>query len=108
MPSKHASRAARVYDRVAPLYDWYEAPMDLLGGRARRRRVMEGVRGAVLEVGVGTGRNLEYYAADARVTAIDISKRMLERARRRAGALGRDVELEPREGPRGGPPGREA
>jgi ubiquinone/menaquinone biosynthesis C-methylase UbiE len=93
MPSEHASRVARVYNRVAPLYDWYEAPMDLLGGRARRRRVMEGARGAVLEVGVGTGRNLEYYAVDARVTAIDISKRMLERARRRAGALGRDVEL---------------
>jgi ubiquinone/menaquinone biosynthesis C-methylase UbiE len=93
MASEHASRVATVYDRVAPLYDWYEAPMDLLGGRARRRRVMEGARGAVLEVGVGTGRNLEYYAADARVTAIDISTRMLERARRRAGALGRDVEL---------------
>lgn len=56
MSAKRGS-VARVYDRVAPLYDWYEAPMDAMGGRARRRRVSEGARGEVLEVGVGTGRS---------------------------------------------------
>jgi ubiquinone/menaquinone biosynthesis C-methylase UbiE len=85
---------ARVYDRVAPLYDWYEAPMDALGGRTRRRRVIEGARGDVLEVGVGTGRNLELYPQEVRVTGIDISERMLDRARRRAASLGRDVDLQ--------------
>ncbi len=85
---------ARGYDRVAPLYDWYEAPMDMMGGRSRRRRVMGGAGGDVLEVGVGTGRNLELYAEEARVTGIDISPRMLDRARRRAARLGRGVELQ--------------
>jgi ubiquinone/menaquinone biosynthesis C-methylase UbiE len=91
--SANRSGVARVYDRIAPLYDLYEAPMDALGGRARRRRVIAGARGEVLEVGVGTGRNLELYSQEARVTGIDISERMLDRARRRAEALGRDADL---------------
>jgi ubiquinone/menaquinone biosynthesis C-methylase UbiE len=92
MSAKRGS-VARVYDRVAPLYDWYEAPMDAMGGRARRRRVIEGARGEVLEVGVGTGRNLDLYPPEAQVTGIDISERMLDRARRRAEALGGAVDL---------------
>jgi formyltetrahydrofolate synthetase len=39
----------------------------------------------VLEVGVGTGLSLKTYPDVARITAIDISEPMLERARRRAG-----------------------
>jgi ubiquinone/menaquinone biosynthesis C-methylase UbiE len=44
-------------------------------------------------VAVGTGRNLAIYPADVRLTGIDLSPRMLDRARDRAAALGRDVEL---------------
>lgn len=87
------SRVARVYDRIAPVYDLFEAPMDWLGGRDRRARVIGEADGDVLEVGVGTGRNLEWYPDDARVTAIDISKRMLGRARKRATDLDREVSL---------------
>lgn len=87
------SPVARVYDRVARFYDWYEAPMDRMGGEARRERVIGGARGRVLEIGVGTGRNLSLYPEAVEVTAIDISEEMLRRARRRADALGRDVEL---------------
>lgn len=84
---------ARVYDRLAPLYDWLEAPMDTMGGRARRRRVIEGAQGRTLEVGVGTGRNFPLYAEGVRLTAVDISARMLGRARRRANALRRKLQL---------------
>ena len=49
--------------------------------------------GCVLEVGVGTGKNIVFYPPEAQVTAIDISPRMLARARRRAATLGRDVDL---------------
>lgn len=86
-------RVARVYDRIAPFYDWYEAPMDRFGGRDRRARLVGGAHGEVLEVGVGTGRNLELYPPAARVTAIDVSERMLEQARTRAAELDRPVEL---------------
>lgn len=75
---------ARVYDRVAPLYDWLNAPMERMGGDARRARVIAGASGRILEIGVGTGRNLPLYSAAADVTAVDISARMLERAEERA------------------------
>jgi ubiquinone/menaquinone biosynthesis C-methylase UbiE len=93
MTEGEGSPVARVYDRVAPLYDLCEAPMDFFGGRDRRRRVLAGAGGDVLEVGVGTGRNLEHYPGDVRITGIDISERMLEKARSRARRLGRDVTL---------------
>lgn len=48
-----------------------------------RRRLMALVTGPrVLEVGVGTGRNLPLYPASLQVDAIDFSPRMLNRARR--------------------------
>jgi len=47
----------------------------------------------ILEVGVGTGKNLPYYPQGMRVTAIDLSPRMLERAQRRAKVLNVRVEL---------------
>lgn len=84
---------ARVYDRIAPVYDLLEAPMEWFGGRRRRKRVIEGAHGDVLEIGVGTGRNLPLYPADARITGIDVSPRMLDRARQRAARQDRPVEL---------------
>lgn len=76
---------ARVYDRVARFYDIYDAPMDWLGGRARRRRVLARAAGRVLEVGIGTGRNAEHYPPDAVVVGVDLSSQMLRRARVRTG-----------------------
>lgn len=84
---------ARVYDRIAPLYDWLEAPMALMGGRARRRRVIAGARGSTLEIGVGTGLNFPFYAAGVQLTAVDISGRMLARARRRGGRASGPVQF---------------
>jgi ubiquinone/menaquinone biosynthesis C-methylase UbiE len=92
--SDTSSAVARVYDRTAKVYDLLEAPMDLMGGSERRRRVISGARGRVLEVGIGTGRNLEYYPAGVSVVGIDISSGMLERARAHAGRLGIPIELE--------------
>lgn len=86
-------RVTQRYDRIARIYDTYDAPMDWLGTRRRRRRVLARARGAVLEVGVGTGRNLEHYPPGIELTGIDVSERMLDRARRRAARLGSRVRL---------------
>lgn len=94
MPNDDRTRTARVYDRTARFYDVMDAPMDWLGGRRRRGRVLGGAAGEVLEVGVGTGRNLSQYPEGVRLTGIDISERMLERASRRAERLGVEVCLE--------------
>lgn len=48
------------YERMAWLYDVDDAPMELMGTRRRRRRLVRKARGAVLEVGVGTGKNLRH------------------------------------------------
>lgn len=87
----------RRYDRNAFVYDLYDWPMDVLGGvRRRRRRLLAQATGRALEVGIGTGRNLDLYPPDVELCGVDVSGAMLARARRRAQALhlDRDVELE--------------
>ena len=85
---------ARIYDRVAPIYDLYTGPMEWMGGARRRGRLLGQAEGKVLEVGVGTGLNLEHYPPGVHVTGIDISPRMLARAQRRAAAADADVVLD--------------
>jgi len=92
--SERQSSTARVYDRMASIYDLMEAPMEWMGGRSRRKSVISGARGDVLEIGVGTGANLEHYPEDVSLTGIDISEKMLGRARKRAADLGREARLE--------------
>lgn len=81
------------YDRIAPLYDLMEVPIERLysGWRQRAWSLVEGPQ--VLEVGVGTGKNIPYHPPGVHVTGVDLSKRMLARARRRAERLGSPVNL---------------
>lgn len=58
-----------------------------------REWVCSRAEGDVLEISVGTGRNLPLYARDVRITGVDISASMLEIARTRAAEIGRDAEL---------------
>lgn len=87
-------RTRRRYDRNAPLYDIMEHLMESRAFARWRPRLWQLVEGdKVLEVGVGTGKNMPYYPPGAQVTAVDLSPRMLERARSRARELGRPAEL---------------
>ncbi len=82
------------YNRIAPLYDLMEALMERSRFRTWRQLLWSQVQpGRILEVGVGTGKNMPYYPEGAQVTAIDLSDRMLERARERARALGLNVDI---------------
>lgn len=72
------------YDRTARHYDVMTWPMEVMAMDRYRSRLIAEVEGArVLEVGVGTGRNLSLYPDAVQVDAIDFSPRMLERAQRR-------------------------
>jgi ubiquinone/menaquinone biosynthesis C-methylase UbiE len=63
----------------------------LFGGG--RESVCSQARGDVLEIAIGTGRNLPHYPAEVRLTAIELSPEMLSVARKRAADLGREVDL---------------
>ena len=72
------------YDRGARLYDVQVWPMELmLMARFRRRLITLASGPRVLEVGVGTGKNLPLYAPQVEVEAIDFSPGMLARAQRK-------------------------
>src|SRR5512146_2641771 len=85
---------AVVYDRGAAIYDLYTAPMEALRGRRARRRLFGRAGGRALEFGIGTGLSLPSYPPGIELTGIDISPRMLARARRRAERIGLRADLE--------------
>ena len=92
MAAEFASRdVSAKYDRFAPWYDWLEGILNLLGLSRLRRMLLRQASGKVLEVAVGTGKNLSYYPPDCRIIALDLSKGMLSVARRRAAKLSMHV-----------------
>jgi phosphatidylethanolamine/phosphatidyl-N-methylethanolamine N-methyltransferase len=83
------------YDRIAPYFDGIEAVMEGLFFKPWRKKLWSKVNGYhILEVGAGTGKNFEYYPANARVTAIDFSPKMLERAAKKKHRKDITVELD--------------
>ncbi len=72
------------YDRFSRVYDLMETPMELMRYGKWRKEVFSGLKGRVLEVGVGTGKNIPYYPDDCEVVGIDISAQMLSHAKKRA------------------------
>lgn len=82
------------YNRIAPMYDAMEAFVERAAFGAWRQELWAAVpAGRVLEVGVGTGKNLSFYPPGAQMAAIDLSDQMLARARRLAAALEVQVDL---------------
>ena len=81
------------YDRIAPIYDLMEALPEQQFRSWRERLWSQVPEGRILEVGVGTGKNLPHHPPGVQVVGIDISQRMLQRAQQRAEELGKTVEL---------------
>jgi ubiquinone/menaquinone biosynthesis C-methylase UbiE len=77
------------YGRIAPIYDFIEF-LPELRYRSWRERFWGKVGGYLtqgdhlLEVGVGTGRNLPFWPQGVHITAIDLTPGMVERAKQRA------------------------
>lgn len=71
------------------MYDLLEKPMESMSMGKWREELIERIEGEkILEVGVGTGKNLVHYPDNLDVTGIDFSKDMLEKAR----AKTKDIE----------------
>jgi ubiquinone/menaquinone biosynthesis C-methylase UbiE len=88
-------RLVRYWDKHA---SWYDRAMDFWDRHIfgdSRPWACGRAAGDVLEVAIGTGRNLPYYPEEVRLTGIDWSASMLSIAAGRAAGLGRQVDLRP-------------
>jgi ubiquinone/menaquinone biosynthesis C-methylase UbiE len=88
MPVQFTSREiSEKYNQFARWYDWVEGIPDTLGVRRLRRQLLQAASGRVLEVAVGTGKNLRFYPRGCRIITVDVSSEMLKVARQRAAKL---------------------
>jgi len=82
------------YDRISPYYDLMELLLERVVFSRWRKKVFDALDGeSILEVGVGTGKNFDFYPVDKSITAIDFSKGMLRRARKKVEKKGLKVYL---------------
>lgn len=77
------------YNRNAIVYDLIEFPVEKVLYSKWRKKYFSNLIGKVLDVGIGTGKNIDYYNNEAEVTGIDFSKKMLEKAKRKFKKSGR-------------------
>lgn len=94
MDTKGTNETKARYNRLAPIYDLQEAAVERFAFSRWREKLWSQVEGSrILEVGVGTGKNIAYHPKDGRVTAIDLSDKMLARAKRRVRKLATETDL---------------
>lgn len=88
--SGHTERVQRHYDAAAARYDTFIVPVEKLLFEGGREWVCSQARGEVLEIAVGTGRNLPFYPRDVRLTGVELSLKMLGISR----GLARELDIE--------------
>jgi ubiquinone/menaquinone biosynthesis C-methylase UbiE len=93
MSEGETRRIRALYDKEAPRYDRSMRFFERLLFKDARDWVCSQAEGEVLEIAVGTGLNLPHYARDVRLSGIELSPGMLDRARKRAAELGREADL---------------
>jgi ubiquinone/menaquinone biosynthesis C-methylase UbiE len=91
--SAETERVRRIQDQTAPRFDKQMALWERVLFADGRAWACSHATGDVLEIAIGTGRNLPYYPANARLTGIELSDAMLQLARQRATELGREADL---------------
>ncbi len=77
-----------IYDALAERYDRWTALLEYTAIQQMRRRVVTRAEGRVLELAIGTGKNLAHYPRGCQVTGVDFSARSLATAAERAERLG--------------------
>lgn len=93
--SSDSEKTRQRYDRIAPFFDALEGIVEGLFFSRWRKILWAKAEGPhILEVGVGTGKNFPLYPANARITAIDFSPKMLEQARKKKERRQINVDLE--------------
>ena len=93
MTEEQTEYVKRKYDNISRKYDkkLEKTEMKFLG--EWRKNLLKGLKGDILEIGVGTGKNLKYYDKDANVTGIYLSSEMLGKAKEKQKILNRKFKL---------------
>lgn len=91
--SSETERLRKIYDKQAPGFDRQMAFFERLLFGGGREWACGQASGDVLEIAVGTGRNLQHFPAAARLTGIEFSPRMLEIAKEHATSVRPDADL---------------
>lgn len=85
MRLKNTEVTRQRYNRVATVFDLMEGLMERSRYSRWRQLLWSKVEGKkILEVGVGTGKNFPFYPDDTEINAVDLSDKMLARARDKA------------------------
>ncbi|MFQ5672330.1 MAG: class I SAM-dependent methyltransferase [Nitrospinales bacterium] len=80
------------FDRIAKSYDFLKSGDTRRWAKAQMKFFRQ-MRGRVLYVGVGTGQEIAHFPSGLHITAIDISRNMLEQCRKRATRYPGRIEL---------------
>jgi len=92
---KSTDLTRRRYNRIAAFYDQMEWLIEENIFSEWRKQLWSQVKaGNVLEIGVGTGKNIPYYPAGADLTAIDLSEGMMAKAVAKAGRTNSQVDFQ--------------
>lgn len=91
--NNETERVRYIYNQVADGYDPFMDLADKIFFGDGRSQTCKHARGNVLEIAIGTGRNLPHYPPDVQITGIDLSPAMLRVADDRAQQLGLEVAL---------------
>jgi ubiquinone/menaquinone biosynthesis C-methylase UbiE len=86
-------RVRSLMDKQAPGYDRQMSFFDRVLFAGGRKWACAQARGDVLEIAVGSGRNLPFYPDGISLTAIELSPEMLAIARARAERIGSEADL---------------
>ncbi|HSJ18648.1 MAG TPA: class I SAM-dependent methyltransferase [Solirubrobacterales bacterium] len=86
-------RVRRIFDKQAPKYDRTMALFERLLFGGMRQWACSRARGDVLEIAVGTARNLACYPEGTTLTGIELSPEMAALGRRRAQEVGREIDI---------------
>jgi ubiquinone/menaquinone biosynthesis C-methylase UbiE len=90
---EETERVRRVQDKEAPRYDRQMDFFDRVLFAGGREWACSRAKGKVLEIAVGSGRNLPHHREDVELSGIELSPEMLAIAQRRAEELGREADL---------------
>jgi ubiquinone/menaquinone biosynthesis C-methylase UbiE len=93
MPNAETERVRAIQDKEAPRYDRQMGFFERILFAGGREWACSQIEGDVLEVAIGTGRNMPFYPEGVQITGIELSPEMLALARERAWELGADVDL---------------